>query len=112
LIPRDSRWEIELRAHCLYATALMTDEINKLRRKSANHHPASRCPALTHYHTTTWPHHFDADDHVLSSRPDFSVLITRKELFHEIIGTNFRCHDDNSGLLDQPQRTVKKKSHH
>jgi hypothetical protein len=31
LIPRDSRQEIEIRAHCLYATALLTEEINKLR---------------------------------------------------------------------------------
>src|ERR1039458_2531121 len=31
LIPRDSRQEIEIRAHCLYATALLADEINKLR---------------------------------------------------------------------------------
>ncbi len=58
LIPRDFRWEIEIRAHCLYATALLTEEINKLR-------PADRqviIPQIdarfwTHYHTTTWPHH-------------------------------------------------------
>ena len=31
LIPRDFRWEIEIRAHCIYATALLTEEINKLR---------------------------------------------------------------------------------
>jgi hypothetical protein len=31
LIPRDSRWEIEIRAHCLYATALLTEEINNIR---------------------------------------------------------------------------------
>jgi len=58
LIPRDSRWEIEIRAHCLYATALLTEEINKLR-------PASRqvlIPQIDarfwlHFHTTDWPHH-------------------------------------------------------
>ncbi|HEX3739483.1 MAG TPA: queuosine salvage family protein [Terriglobales bacterium] len=58
MIPRDSTQEIEIRAHCLYATALLTDEINKLR-------PADRqiiIPQIdarlwTHYHTTTWPHH-------------------------------------------------------
>ena len=58
LIPRDSRWEIEIRAHCLYATALLTDEINKLR-------PADRQIIIPQidarfwvpYHTTTWPHH-------------------------------------------------------
>lgn len=32
LIPRDSGWEIEIRAHCLYATALLTEEINAHRR--------------------------------------------------------------------------------
>jgi len=58
LIPRDSRWEIEIRAHCLYATALLTDEINKLR-------PADRQIIIPQidarfwlpFHTTTWPHH-------------------------------------------------------
>lgn len=58
LIPRDFRWEIEIRAHCIYATALLTEEINKLR-------PADRqviIPQIdarfwTHFHTTTWPHH-------------------------------------------------------
>jgi hypothetical protein len=58
LIPRDSRWEIEIRAHCLYATALLTDAINKLR-------PADRQIIIPQidarfwlpYHTTTWPHH-------------------------------------------------------
>jgi Queuosine salvage protein len=58
LIPRDSRWEIEIRAHCIYATAVLTEEINKLR-------PADKqviIPQIdarfwTHYHTTTWPHH-------------------------------------------------------
>ena len=58
LIPRDSRREIELRAHCLYATALMTDEINKLR--PANMQiiiPQVDARLWTHYHTTTWPHH-------------------------------------------------------
>jgi len=57
-IPRDSTQEIEIRAHCLYATALLADEINQLR-------PADRqiiIPQIdarlwTHYHTTEWPHH-------------------------------------------------------
>jgi hypothetical protein len=31
LIPRDSDEEIEIRAHMLYATALLTEEINALR---------------------------------------------------------------------------------
>jgi len=58
LIPRDSRWEIEIRAHCIYATAALTEQINKLR-------PADKqviIPQIdarfwTHFHTTTWPHH-------------------------------------------------------
>jgi hypothetical protein len=58
LIPRDSRWEIEIRAHCIYATAVLTEAINKLR-------PADRqviIPQIdarfwTHFHTTAWPHH-------------------------------------------------------
>jgi hypothetical protein len=58
LIPRDSRWEIELRAHCLYATALMTDEINKLRPANLRIIiPQVDARLWTHYHTTTWPHH-------------------------------------------------------
>lgn len=58
LILRDSRWEIEIRAHCLYATALLTEEINKLR-------PADRQVLIPQidarfwvpFHTTSWPHH-------------------------------------------------------
>jgi hypothetical protein len=57
-IPRDSRWEIEIRAHCIYATALLTEEINKLR-------PANRQVLIPQidarfwvpFHTTSWPHH-------------------------------------------------------
>jgi hypothetical protein len=58
LIPRDSRWEIEIRAHCIYATALLTEEINKLR--SANQQviiPQIDARFWTHFHTTPWPHH-------------------------------------------------------
>ena len=58
MIPRDSRWEIEIRAHCLYATALLTDEINKLR--PANKQiiiPQIDARFWLPYHTTTWPHH-------------------------------------------------------
>jgi hypothetical protein len=58
IIPRDSPWEIEIRAHCIYASALLAEEINKLR-------PADRqiiVPQIdfrlwSHYHTTWWPHH-------------------------------------------------------
>jgi len=58
MIPRDSKQEIEIRAHTLYATALLTEEINQRR-------PADRkiiIPQLdarlwTHFHTTHCPHH-------------------------------------------------------
>jgi hypothetical protein len=58
MIPRDSRQEIEIRAHCLYATALLADEINKLRppdRKVII--PQIDARLWTHFHATEWPHH-------------------------------------------------------
>ena len=58
LIPRDSRQEIEIRAHCLYATALLADEINKLRAPDQQVIiPQIDARLWTHYHTTPWPHH-------------------------------------------------------
>jgi hypothetical protein len=58
LITRDSRQEIEIRAHCLYATALLTEEINKLRGpKEQVIIPQIDARLWTHYHTTSWPHH-------------------------------------------------------
>jgi hypothetical protein len=71
LIPRDSREEIEIRAHCIYATALLTEEINRMRAvgppvsgsaASAEKLPPVIIPQIdarlwTHYHTTNWPHH-------------------------------------------------------
>ena len=58
LIPRDSRQEIEIRAHCLYATALLTDEINKIRGPEEQIIiPQIDARLWTHYHTTSWPHH-------------------------------------------------------
>lgn len=68
LIPRDSRQEIEIRAHCLYATALLTDEINRIRAEAQQNAgsqiniPQIIIPQIdarlwTHYHTTWWPHH-------------------------------------------------------
>jgi hypothetical protein len=58
LIPRDSRWEIEIRAHCIYSTALLREEINKLRSPDAQVIiPQIDARLWTHYHTTTWPHH-------------------------------------------------------
>jgi len=58
MIPRDSRQEIEIRAHCLYATALLTDEINKIRPADQQIIiPQVDARLWTHFHTTWWPHH-------------------------------------------------------
>jgi hypothetical protein len=58
MIPRDSKWEIEIRAHCLYATALLADEINKIRPASQQIIiPQIDARLWTHFHTTDWPHH-------------------------------------------------------
>jgi hypothetical protein len=58
MIPRDSPQEIEIRAHCLYATALLTDEINKLRPPDQQIIiPQIDARLWTHFHTTSWPHH-------------------------------------------------------
>ena len=58
LIPRDSRWEVEIRAHCLYATALLTEEINKLRPKDKQVLiPQIDARFWVPFHTTSWPHH-------------------------------------------------------
>ena len=58
MIPRDSRQEVEIRAHCIYATALLCEETNNIRSK----HEQIIIPQIdarlwTHYHTTSWPHH-------------------------------------------------------
>jgi Potential Queuosine, Q, salvage protein family len=58
MIARDSRREIEIRAHCLYATALLAEEVNKLRGpKEQVIIPQIDARLWTHYHTTSWPHH-------------------------------------------------------
>jgi hypothetical protein len=58
VIPRDSREEIEIRAHSLYSTALLTEEINKLRPADLQVIiPQIDARIWTHYHTTFWPHH-------------------------------------------------------
>ena len=58
MIPRDSAWEVEIRAHCIYATALLTEEINKLRPPDQQVIiPQLDARLWTHYHTTWWPHH-------------------------------------------------------
>ena len=58
LIPRDSTQEIEIRAHTIYATALLREEIN-LRRPPEMQViiPQVDARLWTHYHTTHWPHH-------------------------------------------------------
>ena len=58
LIPRDSRWEIEIRAHCVYATALLCEEVNKLRPPNRQVLiPQIDARFWTHFHKTTSPHH-------------------------------------------------------
>jgi hypothetical protein len=58
MIPRDSRWEVEIRAHCLYATTLLCEEVNKIRPKDQQIIiPQIDARLWTHYHTTSWPHH-------------------------------------------------------
>jgi hypothetical protein len=58
MIACDSRWEVEIRAHCIYATALLAEEINKLRPSDQQVIvPQVDARLWTHYHTTWWPHH-------------------------------------------------------
>jgi len=58
MIQRDSRREIEIRAHCLYATALLADEVNKIRPAGEQIIiPQIDARLWTHFHTTEWPHH-------------------------------------------------------
>ena len=57
-IARDSREEIEIRAHTIYATALLREEINLLRPSTMQVIiPQVDARLWTHYHTTFWPHH-------------------------------------------------------
>ncbi len=58
MIPRDSTQEVEIRAHSLYATALLAEEVNKLRPPDRQVIiPQVDARIWTHYHTTFWPHH-------------------------------------------------------
>jgi hypothetical protein len=58
MIPRDGHWEVEIRAHCIYASALLAEEINKLRPPDRRIViPQIDARLWTHYHTTWWPHH-------------------------------------------------------
>jgi hypothetical protein len=58
LIPRDSDEEIEIRAHSLHSTALLTEAVNRIRPA----HMRLVIPQLDYrlwktYHATFWPHH-------------------------------------------------------
>jgi len=58
LIPRNSREEIEIRAHTIYATAVLREEINKLRPAEMQIIiPQVDARLWSSYHTTFWPHH-------------------------------------------------------
>ncbi len=58
MVPRDSPWEVEIRAHCIYASALLCEEINAIRPKDMQIiNPQIDARLWTHYHTTWWPHH-------------------------------------------------------
>jgi hypothetical protein len=58
LIPRDSTQEVEIRAHTIYATALLAEEINNRREPDQKIIiPQIDARIWTHYHTTNWPHH-------------------------------------------------------
>ncbi|MCY3560026.1 MAG: hypothetical protein OXH20_02475 [bacterium] len=57
-IPRDSAEEVEIRAHTLYATALLTDAINRRRpAELALVVPQLDFRLWKSYHATFWPHH-------------------------------------------------------
>jgi hypothetical protein len=58
MILRDSAWEVEIRSHCIYASALLAEEINQLRPPDRQIVvPQIDARLWTHYHTTWWPHH-------------------------------------------------------
>lgn len=58
LIPRDSDEEIEIRAHMLYASALLTEDINALRPPELQVIiPQVDARLWLNYHATHWPHH-------------------------------------------------------
>lgn len=57
-IPRDSDDEIEIRAHALYATALLTEAVNELRPPELQLViPQVDYRLWKSYHVTHWPHH-------------------------------------------------------
>lgn len=57
-IPRDSLDEIEIRAHSLYATALLTEALNRRRPDDLQLViPQLDYRLWSRYHVTHWPHH-------------------------------------------------------
>ena len=57
-IARDSEEEVEIRAHMLYATALLTEDVNALRPPDMQVIiPQVDARLWLNYHTTHWPHH-------------------------------------------------------
>lgn len=58
MVPLDSSWEVEIRAHCIYASALLAEEVNRFRPRDRQIIvPQIDARLWTHYHTTWWPHH-------------------------------------------------------
>jgi hypothetical protein len=58
MISRDSTQEVEIRAHTLYATALLREEINKIRPPDMQIIiPQIDARLWLPFHTTFWPHH-------------------------------------------------------
>jgi len=57
-LPRDSEEEIEIRAHTLHATALLTEEVNARRPPDRQVIiPQIDARLWVSYHATHWPHH-------------------------------------------------------
>jgi Potential Queuosine, Q, salvage protein family len=58
LIEAGSPWEVELRAHTIYATDLLTDEVNRLRPPELQVIvPQIDARFWVAFHKTHWPHH-------------------------------------------------------
>ena len=58
MLARDSAQEIEIRAHMLYGTALLREEVNKIRPADMQVIiPQIDARLWLPYHTTFWPHH-------------------------------------------------------
>jgi hypothetical protein len=57
-IPRDSLDEVEIRAHALYGTALLTESCNRRRPDDLQLViPQIDYRLWSRYHVTHWPHH-------------------------------------------------------